>query len=399
MDREGSDHKEEVIEPVKIISVEEMIEKSIGQLNSTQIMQTILTSISPLFDSFQTFMSIFAHATPTWHCTTAFSSAFAPNIWVYSVLRFICGVGRAPLAVCSAILLTERVAKQWRSHALMIGFITSSLGILALTGISYLAKESSWRTLYLYTSVPTFIFSVLAYFFMYESPRWLLLQGREQDAMDVLMSLGRSRTGQISLSSPLIIKHTKQKVPNRKSNANPFASLHILISKKWAVKRLVASMLLSFGIGLMYFGMFLGVGDLGSDIYLTSVLHALLALISYLVAFLFWIPKCNRRVSLLGYCTLSGATSIVLAITGKGKIEGILLGMELVSMFCACMAYNISTMYVVELFPTCVRSSSSSLVRQAMIFGSVLDPLLVLLGRGNLLYSYGVFISCNNKIS
>lgn len=65
MDREGSDHKEEVIEPVKIISVEEMIEQSIGKLNSTQIMQTILTSISPLFDSFQTFMSIFAHATPT----------------------------------------------------------------------------------------------------------------------------------------------------------------------------------------------------------------------------------------------------------------------------------------------------------------------------------------------
>ncbi|KMT02669.1 hypothetical protein BVRB_9g203460 [Beta vulgaris subsp. vulgaris] len=477
------DHQEEVKVLPFLISVEEIFEESIGLLTLTQILQSIFTSLSPFFESLQTFISIFTHAQPTWHCTgtnntscvanksnlcnlarsdwawdgshnvhtsiisewnlecassfitglpatsyfvgcllgglvlatlgdsslgrknllcisslvlyvAALASAFAPNIWVYSVFRFLSGVGRAPLPMCAIILFTERVSKKWRSQAVMLGFISSSLGLLVLTGISYICKGYSWRILYLLTSIPGIIFTILAYFFMYESPRWLLLQGRERDAIDVLTSLGRHTSSQMSLSLEMIVKYTQQNLRNNtsNSNSNPFASYKILMSKRWAAKRLIVSMLLAFGIGLMYFGMFLGVGGLGSDIYLTSVYHALLSLSSSLLAFLFWIPRCNRRISLLGFCTLSGAMSMILSIIGKGKVGGgLLLGMELVSMFSACMAYNMAMMYIVELFPTCIRSSASSLVRQATNLGTVLDPILVLLGRGNLLYSYGVF--------
>ena len=66
------------------------------------------------------------------------------------------------------------------------------------------------------------------------------------------------------------------------------------------------------------------------------------------------------------------------------------MGLELVSLFCACMACNILLMYIIELIPTCVRNYATSLVRQAAIFGSVFDPFLIWLGRKNEL-SYGVF--------
>ena len=140
----------------------------------------------------------------------------------------------------------------------------------------------------------------------------------------------------------------------------------------------------------MYFGMFFRVGNLGFNIYLTSTFSALISLVSNILTFLLWIPRCNRRSSLLGFCAISGATSIVLSILGK-EYEGLMIGLELISLFCACMAYNLVLMYIVELFPTCVRNSASSLVRQAMIFGSIFDPVLVLLGRENMLYCYGVF--------
>ncbi|CAO2814118.1 unnamed protein product [Amaranthus hypochondriacus] len=212
------------------ISVDQMVEQSIGTLNSTQIIQALIASLPPFFDSQQTFISIFAHAQPTWHCTqtanpnscipnksdicslprndwawdsgtrmptsiisewnlqcatsfttgfpstsyfvgcligglilstlgdsslgrknllcisslimslSALASAFSPNLWVYSGFRFLSGAGRAPLAICTLVLLTERVGKRWRPQVAMIGFTHFSLGILALTTIAYLTR-------------------------------------------------------------------------------------------------------------------------------------------------------------------------------------------------------------------------------------------------------------------
>ncbi|KAK9663857.1 hypothetical protein RND81_14G003000 [Saponaria officinalis] len=399
-----------------ILSVEETIEQSIGSINLTQILQIVLVSLPMFFDSQQTFISIFAHKQPAWHCTTnnasctsksnicnlpntdwawnsknthtsimsewdlecansfyagmpatsyfvgcflggvllatlgdsslgrkkllcltsltmslaAFASTFSPNIWVYSVFRFICGAGRAPVGVCVLILLTERVSKRWRSQAAMAAFTSFSLGILALTGIAFLTRGFSWRYLYLWTSIPGILCSVACYFFAFESPRWLYMQGRENDAVAVLRSLGSN-----TLISPNLPKavNTEQQI----TKTNIFTSLKILVGKRWAVMRLLASMLLGFGNGLLYFGMFLGVGNLGFNIYLTSVFNALLSLVSYALTFLWWMQHCNRKPSLLGFCTISGATCI------------------------------------------------------AMILGSVFDPIMILIGRKNIIYSYGIF--------
>ncbi|XP_057526315.1 organic cation/carnitine transporter 2-like [Amaranthus tricolor] len=449
-------------------SIEEITEECIGQINPTQIFQSILASIPAFFDSQQTYISIFSNAQPSWHCTNntnsscisnksnlcsltstdwawdsgnlvhtsiisewnlecansfitgmpstsyfvgcligglvlstfgdsflgrkkllclsslvmslaALASGFSPNIWVYSVFRFLSGVGRASLAITALVLITERVGKRWRPTMAMVGFTHFSLGILALTGIAYLTRRSSWRVLYLCTSVPGIVCSIMCYFLLLESPRWLFMQGRDEESMDILRKLGTLK------------KDSKINIPQKNSNnTSPFASLKILIKKRWALKRLLTSVILSFGIGLMYFGMFLGVGNLGFNIYLSSTFSALLSLASYLITFLFWIPRCNRRLSLLGFCIIGGSTSIVFSVLGKHH-KGLTMGMELVSLFCACMAYNLVLMYTVELFPTCVRNSASSLVRQAMILGSVFDPVLILLGRKNMMYCYGVF--------
>ncbi|XLS48857.1 hypothetical protein HN51_023215, partial [Arachis hypogaea] len=47
--------------------------------------------------------------------------------------------------------------------------------------------------------------------------------------------------------------------------------------------------------------------------------------------------------------------------------------------------------YGTELFPTCVRNSALSLVRQAGVLGGTLCPMLVAIGRGNKFLCYGVF--------
>lgn len=208
------------------------------------------------------------------------------------------------------------------------------------------------------------------------------MRGRQSDAVKVLKSIG-------SLNDQMISSLPNQVTPRKNSN-NPFAAIKILFKRRWAVQRLIVGMILSFGVGMMYYGMLLGVGGFGLNIYLSSTLNALLLLVTSLLTFLWWIPKCNRRSSVLGFCTISGATSII-SITVAHHHKGIHAGLDLMALFCACMVFNILFLYGVELFPTCVRNTASSLSRQAMLFASIFVPVLVVIGRSNQLLSPVVF--------
>lgn len=317
----------------------------------------------------------------------ACASAFSPNLWVYCCLRFLSGLGRVSVVTTGLVLLTERVGKRWRSHLVILGLLSFAFGTLSVPGIAYAVRDtsSSWRALYLWTSVPGIVYSVVAYFFCYESPRWLLMQGRLSDAIAVLQKIGTPKPSNCQ---------NNDNVNKLNGISSGLSSFKVLIERRWAVKRVLASMVIGLGVGIVYFGMFLGVGVLGFNLYLGATLNALLYIPSDLLTFLVWSRSCNRKVSMLGFCTISGVASVICAVIGRSNkqhLEGVQVGLELVSLFCACMAYNILLMYIIELFPTCVRNCATSLVRQAAIFGSIFDPILIWLGRKNELWSYGVF--------
>lgn len=147
-------------------------------------------------------------------------------------------------------------------------------------------------------------------------------------------------------------------------------------------------MVLGFGVGMMYYGMLLGVGNLGFDIYITVSLNALLVIPSYYVAYLS-INRFKRKSLLLGFCTISGVLSIVCAFMNDHK--SVQIGVELVSFFFICMAYNVLMIYTIELFPTMVRNSATSMMRQAVIVGVLFDPTLISIGRSITYLTYLVF--------
>ncbi|KZV51256.1 Organic cation/carnitine transporter 3 [Dorcoceras hygrometricum] len=174
-------------------------------------------------------------------------ATLSPNVWVYTALRFVSGLGRAPIGARAIVLPTESVGKNWRGKLELL--------------------------MYLLTSVPPVVYSVLMYFTVEESPRWLFINGRKEEFMK----------------------------------------------------------------------------------------------------------------SILGLTLVSGICCVACV---SAKQKGAQMGMELVSFFSACMGANVFLIYALELFPTCVRSSAVSMLRQAGMLGGVLDPVLVAAGK---LISYGVF--------
>nr|GMC80748.1 organic cation/carnitine transporter 3-like [Ipomoea batatas] len=300
-------------------------------------------------------------------------SAFSANIWVYSGLRLVSGLGKAAIGSCVLVLSRESVGKQWESQVGTLGFLCSTLGFLSLPGIAYLTQGYSWRVLYLATSLPAVIYSlILVQFCVYESPRWLLAQGRVDEAEDVLNRFSDNpNSSNLDLSEVLLIMKDNQ---NPKSTKTPQSAVKILLQKGWFFRQLVLAMLPGFGIGMIYYGMPLGIGNLDIDLYLSSALNACLEIPSTLIIY-FFVDKWKRRMTLLGLSTTSGVSGMLCIVLSEWKAAE--CAVELVSLFAACTAFSLLLIFTAELFPVSIRNSALSAVWLAVVLGGVVSPVLL----------------------
>ncbi|KAJ4828439.1 hypothetical protein Tsubulata_047631 [Turnera subulata] len=401
-------------------TMDEVVEKCLESYGWRQFLQCILVSIAPLFDAQQVFITVFADAEPPWHCinkssgcssssnickiprhewawdagkpntiisewslqcaspfikglpassffmgciiggftlaTLADSSLGRKKVLLLSCLTiFISGIGRTSIGTCALVLLTEKVGKLWRGRAGILGFVFFTLG---------------------YISLP-----------VTESPKWLFNQGRVEEAIAVLKGLAPENDRSLDSYLSSVPQAHKQ---DTSLNQNFYSSFNILLRKKWALRRILAVIVLGFGIGIVYFGMPLGVGNLGYNIYLSVLFNALLELPSYVVTFIV-VDKWNRRSSIFFFCVLSGIFSILCVYPGRNVSEAARIGLELGSFFSGCTACNLILIYTTELFPTSVRNSATSIMRQALALSGVFSPALISAGKSNTLISYGVF--------
>ncbi|KAL5073379.1 hypothetical protein RYX36_012363 [Vicia faba] len=309
---------------------------------------------------------------------------FSTNIWIYSAFKFFIGFLRSSIGTCVLVLLMEKVSTKWRFTVGIFEYSSFLFGYMTLPGIAYVNRFNSWRLLYIWTSVPTICYSVLAYIFVTESPRWLLMQGRHEEAMAMLTGVSSLENG-----NDLTVGLIETPVNGQKTSVfQLYSSIAELFGTGWALKRMVATMVLGIGIGMVYFGMPLAVGNLGFDIYLAVVFSALMEIPACVATY--FLENRQRKPSILVFSVASGVCCIMCVVVGPG-IQEIRVGLAMTSFFCACTAFNVFLIYVLELFPTSVRNTTTSLVRQAMNFGNIFTPFLISAGRKNDIFSYGVF--------
>nr|GMC47301.1 organic cation/carnitine transporter 3-like [Ipomoea batatas] len=311
-------------------------------------------------------------------------TAAAPNVWVYSSLRFLTGFARATIGTCALVLSTEIVGRRWRGQVGIIGFVCFTFGFLSLPGMAYFNSGSSWRYLYLWTGIPGIIYSVLVYLVAPESPRWLYVRGKIQDFVETIKTLAPPETRNT------IFLDNQDQVLELDEQMDLYSALKVLISKGWALRRLLTVTWVALGIGLVYYGIPLGVGEMPLNLYLSTTLNAVSELPASLVTLLL-IDKLKRRGWVAGLGVVSGVCNLGCVVFVGEELKAVQIGLEIVAFFTACTAFNILLIYTLELFPTCVRNSAVAMARQAMVVGGAISPLLVALGRENRFYSYGVF--------
>ncbi|CAN6852530.1 unnamed protein product [Brassica oleracea var. botrytis] len=315
---------------------------------------------------------------------TALAISFSPNIWVYAFLRFANGFFKSGIGSCCIVLATEVVGKKWRGQVGQFGFFFFTLGFLSLPLMGYLERKS-WRNLYRITSLLPLGYAVFLLPFAYESPRWLLVKGRNKEAMLVLKKLARRNGKQLPADLSLV-----DPIQGRDDRAS--SSSEKFWRTKWAVKRIVMVMMAGFGTGFVYYGIQLNVENLNFNLYLTVAVNALMEFPAVFVGS-FLLGVMNRRPLFSISSYLAGTACLLCAVLSLHRVvlpatKWLQLAVEAVGFMASSTAYDVLYVYGVELFPTNVRNFAVSLLCQAFMLGASAAPLLVALGRENAMMSF-----------
>ncbi|KAK1256541.1 Organic cation/carnitine transporter 1 [Acorus gramineus] len=314
---------------------------------------------------------------------TAFLTSLSPNVWVYTFLRFSNGFARSGIGICCIVLSTESVGRKWRGQVGQYGFFLFTVGFLSLPVIAY-PTRTSWRNIYRVISSFPFAYALFVLLpFVSESPRWLSIRGRNEEAMQVLNKLARLNGKQI----PVDLRIT---APATQSNATHKG----LWTTGWAAKRMVLVMLTGFGVGFVYYGVQLNVENLNFNVYLTVAVNALMEIPAVVFGSAL-LGLMTRRAVFSTSALLAGASCFFCIFFsskgGKSKGSWPQLSLEAFGFMAASMAYDVLYIYCVELFPTNVRNFAVSMLRQALMLGAAIAPILVALGRLSPRLSFVIF--------
>lgn len=164
-----------------------------------------------------------------------------------------------------------------------------------------------------------------------------------------------------------------------------------LWSVEWARRRMAVVMVVGFGIGFVYYGIQLNVENLNFDLYLSVAVNALMEIPAVFLGSLL-LACMDRRLLVACACVLTGAACMLCSVlrkTKKGNWGQLMV--ESVAFMAVSTAFDVMYIYSVELFPTNVRNLAVSMLRQALMTGASLAPVLVMLGRMNASLSFVVF--------
>uniref|UniRef100_A0A8C6WWG9 Solute carrier family 22 member 2 n=1 Tax=Neogobius melanostomus TaxID=47308 RepID=A0A8C6WWG9_9GOBI len=121
--------------------------------------------------------------------------AVAPNFLCILLLRGILGLGVKGSWMTCYVLLTEMVGLEYRRLVGILYQMVISVGIIAMVLVAYCIPD--WRWLQVVASAPYLLF-ILYFWFVPESPRWLLSQNRTSEALKITEKMAKENRQNLS---------------------------------------------------------------------------------------------------------------------------------------------------------------------------------------------------------
>ena len=132
-------------------------------------------------------------------------SGFSPNYATYAVLRVISATCLPPMWLCGHTLTLELFGKNYRKSVMMIKDFIMPFSQLMLVLIIYTTRH--WKYIHIWSGLVCLV-PFPCYFVVPESPRWLAINGKRNQADQILCTIARRNGKTLTEDERNVIKST-----------------------------------------------------------------------------------------------------------------------------------------------------------------------------------------------
>ncbi|KAG7509262.1 solute carrier family 22 member 2-like [Solea senegalensis] len=294
---------------------------------------------------------------------TGIMVAVAPNYVCLLVFRMLYGFGVKSGWMAGYVMLTEVVGVEYRRTVGVLYQMFFSVGILLLPLLAYFITD--WRWIQVAITAPYIVF-LFYYWFIPESPRWLLSQNKKSQAVKITEDMAKENKRTLS-----------KNIENLRDDnaASTTASFMDLIRTPNMRKHTLILSFNWFTSAVVYQGLIMRLGILEGNIYIDFLISGL---VEFPAAFLilFTIERIGRRLPFASANIIAGASCFITAF-----LPDSLLWLKTVA---ACigrlgitMTFEMVIFVNTELYPTFVRNLGVSVCSTLCDVGGIVAPFLL----------------------
>ncbi|KAJ6221775.1 hypothetical protein RDWZM_000320 [Blomia tropicalis] len=307
------------------------------------------------------------------------------SIVQFLISRMLIAFGITSCYQTGFVLILEMVGPKYRD---IIGLTVTfgwSVGYISLPMIYWLIPD--FRLVHAFYAIVQ-ICTIPLYLTLYESPRWLLVNNRYDEAISILREviningINNNNNNDNELETEIKIMKIKkfveqQKNQNEDSNVNEQKYSYLDLFRSFTLARITLTIyFVWYANSLVYYGLSLNTNALAGNPFINFFLMGVIEIPAY-VASIYLVKYYGNRSILIATCIGAGIGCWASISINMNQYLG--LSMVMFGKFCVTCSYSIVYVYTTELFPTVVRTiglgSSSMIARIASIMAPYVKDL------------------------
>ncbi|XP_028178209.1 solute carrier family 22 member 3-like [Ostrinia furnacalis] len=307
-------------------------------------------------------------------CFVGIFKIFAASYPVYVTIEFLEALLSGGCYAVASIMMIEITGRKYRILSGVLFAYAVYMGETCFATLAILIPH--WKNLVLVMYGPCILFLGLV-FTLHESPRWLILNGKTEQAINNLKVIAKTNNIKINEQDlcNLDDKQLRQKFDIQ--NYETREGLKEVFKSREMVKRLLVGLSARFSSNFVYYGLMINSVYLPGNKYTNFLLATVMSFPGELLS-LYLMNKIGRKLPLIVGFAISGAVCVLSAFIPDSlswaKITCFLVGKVIVAV---CFTGGIT--YTMELFPTSARGSLLGLCSLSARLGGMLAPLTPIL--------------------
>ncbi|XP_050086267.1 organic cation transporter protein-like [Anopheles aquasalis] len=303
-------------------------------------------------------------------------AGIAPEFFTYTLARMVVGATTSGVFLVAYVIAMEMVGPKDRLYAGVVCMMFFSVGYMLTAGFAYYIHE--WRMLQIALTLPGVLF-LCYWWFIPESARWLLSNGRPTEAINLIERAARSNG--LTVPQEALDKLLEEdKATNQAQEESNEAKPSLLDIFKYPNLRQKAMLIFFdwFVNSLTYYGLSWNTNNLGGNPLLNFVISGAVEIPAYSFLLL-TLNRWGRRTILCG-CMIFAGTMLLATMAVPQSQQWLIVVLAMLGKMAITSSYGTVYVFSAEQFPTVIRNVALGASSTSARVGGILAPYFNLLG-------------------